>query len=85
MEEKLFNFVIFSYQEYDKIDDDTVQYYDVKWMLEELKKYDNKLIVVNRNWDITIYKDDGIDIEIEFNLIEVESMRKLVENYKKEK
>jgi hypothetical protein len=67
--ETLFNIDIFSFDEAEPLDKG-IQYTEVQFMFKSLKKYDGNCIEVNSNWDITVWSDEGEQID-QFNLITV--------------
>lgn len=54
-----------------------IELFDSKFLLNSLKKYNGKAILINLNWDITVYEDDG-NILCEFNIIENEEFKVLL-------
>lgn len=56
-----------------------IEIYNVEFLLDSLAKYNGKSVLINQNWDITVYGDNGYIIE-EFNIIEVEEFKTLLRN-----
>ena len=56
-----------------------IELFNATFSLGSLKKYNGKAILINFNWDITIYEDDGNIID-KFNIIENEEFRTLLKN-----
>lgn len=58
---------VFTWEEWDEVDTAYLQFYNVEFLLDDLKKYNKEGLVVsvNMNWDITIYEEDNV---IELNL-----------------
>jgi len=77
MEEKLFGIKIFEWTDYDILEDVT-QYYDVEWTFKELEKYNGRIIIVNTNWDIEIYNEDGTAVDKKFNIIEINEFKEKI-------
>lgn len=61
------------------IAEEGIELFEAKFLLDSLKKYNGKAILINLNWDITIYKDNG-DILCEFNIIENEEFKILLKS-----
>ena len=73
--EKILNVELFSFDGSDDIDGDVIQYYDVKWELESLKKYNGRIVTMNRNADIEIYSENEQTIDKAFNLSIIKEFR----------
>ena len=65
---KILNVEIFEWKKWDDLDGKNIMYYNVKWLLDSLKKYDNNEISLNNNGDVIIYDNNtGNEIK-EFNI-----------------
>lgn len=64
--EKLANIEIFSWENWDEVDTDWLQFYDCEFLLPELEKYNDSkpIVVMNRNGDMQIYVEDENSIDI---------------------
>lgn len=78
MSESLFGINIVE-SEYGDISDEGIELFNSKFLLNSLKKYDGKAILINLNWDIAVYEDNG-DILCKFNIIENEEFKTLLKN-----
>lgn len=78
---KMLNVELFKFEEWDEIDTDIQQFYDVKWKLETFKKYNGHMISFTWNGDIEIYDEDGIEVIEKINLSKVpEFISKLIKD-----
>lgn len=59
------------------VEEEGIGLFNVKFLINSLKKYDGKSILITLNWDITIYKNDG-SILCTFNIIENEEFKSLL-------
>lgn len=59
------------------ISEEGVELFNSKFLLTSLQKYNGKAILINLNWDITVYEDDG-NVLCEFNIIENEEFKALL-------
>lgn len=76
---KMLNVELFEFEEWDEIDTDVQQFYDVQWKLETLKKYNGHMISLTWNGDIEIYDGDGMEVIEKINLSEIpEFINKLI-------
>ena len=78
--EKLFNIVIFQWKDWYEINSDVCKYYGVQWELKELENYNDRIIIVDRNWNITILKEDERNTDRKFNLIEIQEFKDLIKS-----
>lgn len=76
MIESLFGINIVESEDGD-IPEEGIELFNPKFLLNSLKKYNGKAILINLNWDITVYEDDG-NILCEFNIIENEEFKVLL-------
>ena len=78
--EEIFNIELFEFADGD-VSDEGYSYFDVKWLIPELKQYNGFGVNLNQNQDIKIYNNDGLIIK-EINLIDINSFKmKLLEKY----
>lgn len=61
------------------ISEEGIELFNSNFLLNSLKKYNGKAIVINQNWDITVYEDNG-KILCVFNIIENEEFKTLLKN-----
>lgn len=59
------------------ISEEGIELFNSKFLLKSLQKYNGKAILINLNWDITVYEDDG-NILYEFNIIDNEEFKSLL-------
>lgn len=78
MTESLFGIDIVKSDDGD-ITEEGVELFNANFVLNTLKKYDGKAILINLNWDIIVYEDNG-DILCEFNIIDNEEFKSLLRN-----
>ena len=75
---KMLNVEIFEWKKWDDLDGKNIMYYNVKWLLDSLKKYDNNEVSLNNNGDVIIYDNNtGNEIK-EFNIGSIKEFREKI-------
>lgn len=76
--EELFNIEIMSFDEFDMAEEGYL-YTNIEWYLHELKKYNGMSAVVNLNWDIEIWNNEGAKLD-KINILSLASFQNLLKN-----
>ena len=82
---KILNVEIFEWKEWDDLDGENIMYYNVKWLLDSLKKYDNNEVSLNNNGDVIIYDNNKGNESKEFNIGSIKEFREKINEMYKEK
>lgn len=74
MKETIFNIDLFEFEDGD-VCDEGYNYFDVKWLLPELQKFNGLSVTLNQNQDVSIYEDETGELIDEFNLIDIQGFK----------
>lgn len=74
MKETIFNIDLFEFEDGD-VCDEGYNYFDVKWLLPELQKFNGLSVTLNQNQDVSIYEDEAGELIDKFNLIDIQGFK----------
>ena len=74
MKETIFNIDLFEFEDGD-VCDEGYSYFDVKWLLPELQKFNGLSVTLNQNQDVSIYEDEAGELIDKFNLIDIQGFK----------
>lgn len=63
-EQKIFGITIFTWEDFDKIEIGFLQFYNVQFPYESMKKYNGSDVSLDMNGEITIYSDNEESAEL---------------------
>lgn len=75
-EEMIFNIKLFEFEDGD-VCEEGYNYFNVKWLIPELKKFNGYSVTLNQNQDVQIWDEKAKKIK-EFNLIDIEGFKELL-------